>query len=207
MGLFLASYWRKYLLTGQEQHLERAKFCASCWRIMHHRDTAAPAGATISTGPTGALRRRRNADYRQHFLYRPAFLDLVNLTAQYGIRIPSSKVESVLAVAGSACDFIMNDLNRIEPAPDEVCFSYTPLDRRYVHNANVLGAQLLAGTYAHTQERQLAEMALYAARYTARRQEPNGSWKYGEWGRMMDGQFSHRLRSCGAEAGGGGAED
>jgi len=184
MGLFLASCWRKYLLTGQEQHLERAQFCArwledntspgysgSCWGYNFdwpNRGFFAPAGmpTIVNTSFIGL-----------------AFLDLVNLTGHSEIQNPKSKIQNPLAVARSACDFIMNDLNLIEPAPDEVCFSYTPLDRRYVHNANVLGAQLLAETHAHTQERRLAEMALNAARYTARRQEPDGSWKYGEWGK------------------------
>jgi hypothetical protein len=85
-----------------------------------------------------------------------------------------------LAVARSACDFLLDDLHRLEPSPDELCFSYTPLDRRYVHNASLLGASVLAEVGAESGEARLSELALAAARYSARRQRADGSWRYGE---------------------------
>jgi hypothetical protein len=74
----------------------------------------------------------------------------------------------------------MQDLHTEHPCPDETGFSYTPLDHRRVHNANVLGAWLLAEVAARTTEANLASASLAAARYTARRQQPDGSWLYGE---------------------------
>jgi hypothetical protein len=74
-------------------------------------------------------------------------------------------------------------LNRVQPAADELCFSYTPLDHRLVHNANLLGAWLLAEVAALTGEPVLANTALAAAHYTARRQRADGSWLYGEGAR------------------------
>jgi hypothetical protein len=85
-----------------------------------------------------------------------------------------------LRMARSACDFIMKDLNRDRPASNERCFSYTPFDHRFVHNANVLGAWLLAEVGAQTGENELKEMAWEAALYTVRRQRSDGSWTYGE---------------------------
>src|SRR5262249_29596767 len=85
-----------------------------------------------------------------------------------------------LDVARSSCEFILRDLQRLRPSSDELCFSYTPLDSRWVHNANILGASLLAAVAAETSENTLRDAALAAARYTARRQHTNGSWPYGE---------------------------
>jgi hypothetical protein len=85
-----------------------------------------------------------------------------------------------LARARETCDFLLRDLNRTPGPDDSFCFSYTPLDRSRVHNANLLGAALLARVSAETGEAALREAALAAARYTVRAQAPDGSWPYGE---------------------------
>lgn len=75
--------------------------------------------------------------------------------------------------------FVRRALNRI-PGPDGTfCFSYTPLDRRGVHNASLLAASLLARLAASDGDGALAEDALFAARFSARAQRPDGSWPYG----------------------------
>ncbi|MEE9216988.1 MAG: hypothetical protein V3U32_06080 [Anaerolineales bacterium] len=84
-----------------------------------------------------------------------------------------------LEIARSACDFVMNDLNRHEDA-NGVCFSYTPLDHRRVHNANVLGAELLERVAKHTSEPALEGLAERAVEFTVSRQRGDGSWVYGE---------------------------
>jgi hypothetical protein len=85
-----------------------------------------------------------------------------------------------LETARSACEFIVRDLRMCRQTADELCFSYTPIDSRYIHNANVMGAWLLAEVAAQTSEKELAAMALASARYTARRQRLDGAWGYGE---------------------------
>src|SRR5690606_32942196 len=59
------------------------------------------------------------------------------------------------------------------------CFSYTPLDRRGVHNASLLAASLLARLARLDGHDALADDALPAARFSARAQRPDGSWPYG----------------------------
>jgi hypothetical protein len=84
-----------------------------------------------------------------------------------------------LPFARSACDFILNDLNRSEESKDEVCFSYSPLDRTRVFNANLLAAEILASVGKLTAEASLCEWARRATRYVVRRQRDDGSWAYG----------------------------
>lgn len=84
-----------------------------------------------------------------------------------------------LLLARSACDFILNDLNRSEEAKDEVCFSYSPLDQTRVFNASLLAGEILATVGKLTNESSLGEAAMRAARYVVRRQRPDGSWSYG----------------------------
>jgi hypothetical protein len=87
--------------------------------------------------------------------------------------------ESYLQGARSACDFILGDLNRSEESADEVCFSYSPLDRTRVFNASLLAGEVLASVGALTGENDLVDEGMRAARYVVRRQSADGSWAYG----------------------------
>jgi hypothetical protein len=84
-----------------------------------------------------------------------------------------------LEAARGACEFILRDLHRSGDGDEEVCFSYTPLDRTRVFNASLLAAEALAQVGALTGERELTSNALRAARYVVRRQREDGSWAYG----------------------------
>jgi rhamnogalacturonyl hydrolase YesR len=84
-----------------------------------------------------------------------------------------------LKIARSSCDFILNDLNRLEEN-DTICFSYSPIDHYFVHNATALASSLLAGVYAKTGENELAEVAKQSITYVVRHQNDDGSWYYGE---------------------------
>ena len=81
--------------------------------------------------------------------------------------------------AREACDFVLSDLHRTPGADGSFCFSYTPLDRTCVHNASMLGAELLARVSRETGERELREAALGATRFTLAAQSADGSWPYG----------------------------
>jgi hypothetical protein len=69
------------------------------------------------------------------------------------------------------------------PAPDararRLVLLQLHADRSCVHNANLLGAALLARVARETGEDELREQALAAARFTLRAQAPDGSWPYG----------------------------
>ena len=84
-----------------------------------------------------------------------------------------------LPFARTACDFILNDLNRSEEAKDEVCFSYSPLDHTRVFNASLLAGETLATVGKLINEPSLCQWAMHAARYVVRRQRSDGSWSYG----------------------------
>ena len=87
--------------------------------------------------------------------------------------------ENYLRLARAACEFVLRELNRSDESSDEVCFSYTPLDRTRVFNASLLAAEALASVGALTGEGELKETAVRAARYVVRRQRADGSWAYG----------------------------
>ncbi len=84
-----------------------------------------------------------------------------------------------LEQAVSAGRFIINDLN-IFKGKEELCFSYSRLDRAQVHNANLLGACLLARLFTHTGEDTFFDYSCKATNFSIKRQHSDGSWFYGE---------------------------
>ncbi|HEX8891610.1 MAG TPA: hypothetical protein VF779_20850 [Pyrinomonadaceae bacterium] len=90
------------------------------------------------------------------------------------------KDDSYLGKARSICDFILNDLPRGVETKEEICWSYSPVDRTRVFNASLLAAETLASVGALTGERELCELAVRGARYVVNRQREDGSWAYGE---------------------------
>jgi hypothetical protein len=88
-----------------------------------------------------------------------------------------------LQVAVSACEHIQRDLG---PYNDRgtLCINYFPTSRLQVHNANTLGASLLARTYFYTKNEAFRGLAERAMQYTAKCQRPDGSWYYGQEGNL-----------------------
>lgn len=84
-----------------------------------------------------------------------------------------------LEIARSACDFILKDLPRIE-FDGSFCISYVTFKKLLIHNANMLGAGLLARTFSFTKEPELFTVSKKAMRYACNSQQSDGSWYYGE---------------------------
>jgi hypothetical protein len=86
--------------------------------------------------------------------------------------------EWFLRVAESACDWILQ-LPRELTASGE-CLSYLAGRQSSIHNANMLGAGLLARTAKHTGSRECLRAARSAMEYSCTRQLADGSWWYAE---------------------------
>lgn len=89
------------------------------------------------------------------------------------------KNKTYLETAEQVCEFITEDLNRIDETETEVCFSYTPIDRTVVFNASLLAGECLANVGVLTQNQEYLSLAEKTARYVISRQQSNGSWIYG----------------------------
>ena len=87
-------------------------------------------------------------------------------------------IEKYLTVARSACNYILKDLPRTG-FNDSFCISYVTFKKLLIHNSNMLGAALLARTYAVTGEPELLETSKKAVRFTCNHQLENGGWYYG----------------------------
>lgn len=83
-----------------------------------------------------------------------------------------------LGIAESVCGWLM-DLPR-EKTPTGDCLSYLMHVQSSIHNANMLGAAMLARTAKKTGNRDYQEVARLAMKYSVSRQSTDGSWWYGE---------------------------
>ena len=170
MGLFLAAYVRRYRVTGERRDRERIAFFAD-WL----RRNRCPQFQEASWG--------YNFDWPNRSFFAPAGTPTIVNTAFVAHAFLDCHElfgnSEDLETARSACDFMLRRLSVIEELPG-ACFSYTPLDSRRVHNANMLGASLLARVGRITGEPHLLARARRAALYTVARQSADGSWPYGE---------------------------
>ncbi len=166
LGLFLGASARRLSATGDPRHRDRVHTLVQKLR---------------------ELRRGRGWGYPFPWQSRAFFVPrwtptIVNTSFVAHALMDASDAcgeESWFQLAREACDFVLFDLNRHEEG-DALCFSYTPIDSLKVHNANMLGAALLARVGARTGEEELLEAARRATRYLLKYQRPDGSWWYAE---------------------------
>lgn len=169
LALFISSYSRLFKNYKEPEYLGRAKFLARlleleqinrfsglCWGYnfpWQSKTLYAPKGMPNAICTTFAGQ---------------AFLDLNEI----------SRNDVYLSMARDICDFILNDLNRLE-TPQGICFSYTPVDNVWVHNVNLWIAAYLTRVWTITKEDFLLEFAKKAVNLTVSHQNPDGSWFYG----------------------------
>jgi hypothetical protein len=175
IGLFLDTYWQRYRRDRDPLALTRvAAFIA--WLQSNVCETAHGAGWGY------------NFDWPNRNFLAPA--GTPNLVCTVFVARALLKVarehdvgelkSRATALVRRACAFVASDLRIEQTNADELAFSYTPLDRRIVHNASVLGATLLAEAGRWFDDEQLLDAARRATRFTTSRQAPDGSWPYGE---------------------------
>jgi hypothetical protein len=96
-----------------------------------------------------------------------SFLDLFELTNN----------GKYLKIANSICNFILKDLN-ITTTSKGICFSYTPIDKHIVHNANCLGADFLSRMNKFRKDDELFNISHKAFNFSIAHQNTDGSWAY-----------------------------
>ena len=124
-----------------------------------------------------------NFDWQNRKMWTPQYTPTIVNSAFIGHALLDtyflSGADRALDMALGIKDFICNDLIR-SSEEDRLCFSYTPLDNNFVHNANLLGASLLIRLYRLCGDSSLEALALASLRYALRYQRKDGAWYYGE---------------------------
>ena len=170
MGFLARGFIRLHETTGDQAWAEKARFALQ-W-LMENR----------SPGYSGAC-WGNHFDYQSRGFYLPKGVPTVVWTALIGHAFLDAydhfREVQYLQIATSACGHILRDLQTF-PDGNGVCITYVPGMNSQVHNANTLGASLLARTYAHTHDESYRESAQKALQYTAQHQRPDSSWYDGE---------------------------
>jgi hypothetical protein len=170
MGLFLGTYLRKFSNSHSDVYLKQAQFFLN-WLAQNQ-----------SLGHSGAC-WGYNFDWPNRSFFARAGVPTIVNTAFIGLALLDAykimKDQTCLDLALSSCEFVLHDLNRLTIEEVGTCLSYTPLDHRFVHNANILGAWLLAEVYALTGEKDLLNMSISCSKFTLHSQAGEGSWPYG----------------------------
>jgi hypothetical protein len=88
----------------------------------------------------------------------------------------SNNVE-MFEICKSACNFIINDLNRSYEG-DTFCWSYSPFDKQKVYNATMKGARLLAQVNSIENQDEFVKISFQTVSFVINNQNENGSWGY-----------------------------
>ena len=174
LGLFLWSHAKLYATTSDEQqrahHLER---------IEHLMDLLETVKGKDNHGNGWGY----NFPWQSRAFYVPRFTPTVVNSCFIGhALLDAHKLtgsQRALDMALPIKDFILNDLNRTAHG-DAFCFSYTPIDRLIVHNANMLGASLLIRLHHMSADPAAKDAAHASLAYSMQHQREDGSWWYAD---------------------------
>lgn len=168
-GYMAWGYLILYRVTGQNEYLTRATECLR-WLDQHK------------------VARFRHHSWSNHFDFSsrsggytrndPIIVWTAQIGQAYLEAFEATRQEWFLDRATSACRWILEVPRERTPSGD--CLSYFADRQSSVHNANMLGAALLARTAKHTGDPDARRVARAAVAYTCSRQQPDGSWRYGE---------------------------
>lgn len=175
MGFFAQGYLRLHQTHGEAAFLEKATICLE-WLVEHriagfrgfcwgnHFDYQSRGGSIPRDTPTIVWTG----------LIAHAFLDAYEALGD----------KRYLAVAASACDFILEDLGWMD-FEEGVLLRYHPKADIRIHNSSMIGASVLARVDALSPNPRYRELAERAVRFTVHHQTSRGAWYYGvgpQWG-------------------------
>jgi rhamnogalacturonyl hydrolase YesR len=168
-GYMASGYLALHKATGEQHYLDKATRCLEwldrhksprfhhhCWS--NHFDFSSRSGSYTKHDPIIVWTS----------LIGQAYVEAFEITGNAWF----------LRTAESACNWILElPRNRTDRGD---CLSYMASAPHWIHNANMLGACLLARTAKHTGNKEYRRVARAAIEYTCLRQLPDGAWLYAE---------------------------
>lgn len=181
IGLFLSGYCNLYNAVKAKPELE--KEFGTLQEIKKQIDELAKLLISMqSNGYSGAC-WGYTFDWQSKAFFLPIHTPTVVATSFVVEGMLSAyeitKNEEYLNIAISSANFILNNLNRIEK-PNGFMFSYSPLDKRAVYNATLLGTKTLALIYKYTQNEEYKTAARASAQAVCDEQNPDGSFPHSD---------------------------
>ena len=170
LGLFLSGYAKLYAVEKKPEYLEKIEYLLSLLdKLKSHGYSGNCWGYNFDWQNRVMLVPKNTPTIVNTSFIGHALLDCFEYTRN----------QRALDIAVSIKDFILKDLNR-KVEGNVLCFSYTPIDNNYVHNANMLGASILIRLKKYCQDGRLEDAAMSSLAYSMRHQRDDGSWYYAE---------------------------
>ena len=170
MGLLASAYLSLFKTTGQQQYLVKAQDILTWLASNSNQDNPGISWGYPFHWQSRVFIPRGTPSSVVTGVVGDAWIDHYELT----------KSQDSLDIIIRVSDFFLNGLNRYVKTDDQICFSYTPLDKYKVHNANLFTAAFLARLWVTTGEDRYKDLSLKAVRYTLSEQNDDGSFFY--WG-------------------------
>jgi len=170
IGLFLWGYSKLYALTKERRYLERVDYILNILEQLQSKGYSGNCwGYNFDWQSWTFMRPKGTPTIVNTSFIGHALLDCYELTGR----------QRALDMAIPIKDFILGDLHRTG-LNGTFCFSYTPVDTEAVHNANLLGASILARLTRYCDDDRLTQAALASLEYSMRHQRDDGSWFYAD---------------------------
>ena len=170
IGLFLWGYSKLYALTKEQRYLERIDYILNMLEQLRSKAYSGSCwGYNFDWQSWTFMRPKGTPTIVNTSFIGHALLDCYELTGK----------QKALEMAMPIKAFILGDLYR-SGSNGMFCFSYTPVDTEAVHNANLLGASILARLMRYCNDDRLEQAALASLEYSMRHQRDDGSWFYAE---------------------------
>ncbi|MBN2468878.1 MAG: delta-aminolevulinic acid dehydratase [Deltaproteobacteria bacterium] len=168
--MFLWGYAKLYRIENRPEYLEKIRYLLVLLNSLK------------SSGYSGHC-WGYNFDWQSRAFFLPKYTPTVVNSSFIGHALldayEHTGIKEALELAIPVKDFILNDLHRYEEN-GAICFSYSPIDHYFVHNANLLGASFLIRISKFTEEKNLKDTALASLAYAINHQREDGSWFYAE---------------------------
>ncbi len=168
---FIASgYLNMYAATGDLKYKSKASSCYD-WLINNY-----------SKGYSGYC-WGNSFDYISRAFYLPKNSPTLVWTSLIGHHFYEAyrllEEPKYLEVVKSIGTFILNDIPAIDTNKG-ICLSYVTFKKEAIHNANLLGARMLAEVFELTGIEDYKHLSMKALDYSMNCQREDGSWYYGE---------------------------
>ncbi len=170
IGLFLWGYSKLFALTKEQRYLERIDYILNILEQLQSRGYSGNCwGYNFDWQSRTFMRPKETPTIVNTSFIGHALLDCYELTGR------QKALDMAIPIKG----FILGDLHRAE-LNGTFCFSYTPVDTEAVHNANLLGASILARLTRYCNDDRLTQTVLASLEYSMRHQRDDGSWFYAD---------------------------
>jgi len=168
MGLLLAGYSNMYIATNDQHYLDQAKKYAK-WLMCN-------GGRKYSGHNWGYPFDWRSVTFIPHGTPSSVVTSIVG--DGFYLLYKATNETRYLEICKEICCFFVNDLKKTVNHPEQICFSYTPIDDFQVHNANLFVGEFLVRIGKETGEQKWYETGLKCGNFALAEQHNDGYLPY-----------------------------